>query len=205
MGGLRSGAIHEWLVEGGRGEPFAGPLGVWTHLAQQALERLTGTRLVLWIGRSCWPHPQALSGSVLACSVFVDADDRSERVWAADLALRSPAAGVVAVDARGFDMSASRRLQLAAGVGGGVCLLTRPWAERRALSAAWTRWRVTPVLSDSASPRWAIDLLRCKGVRPAQEGAHHWCVQHDHETGDVRVVPNVCDRRVAPACPAATA
>jgi len=203
------------MVDSPWGTPDAAPLGLFTHLVARHLAAVPAPPptlpLVVWIGRASHPYPRSLPGAVLAGSVFVDAVTRTERVWATDTALRSRGAGVVIADASGFDMSASRRLQLAAGLGGqgtnedgGVLgLLARPWGERREISAAWTRWRVSPARSDSDSPRWAIELLRCKGMRPTGEGAHRWCVQRDDETGDVGVVPEAGDRRDAPARPAA--
>jgi len=215
-GGLRLGAIHEWLVDTPWGPPDAAPLGLFTHLAARHLTAAPAptppTPLILWIGRACHPYPRSLPAAVLARSVFVDATTRTERVWATDTALRSRGAGLVIADASGFDMSASRRLQLAAGIGGiggpsekgggGVLgLLARPWGERREISAAWTRWRVSPTPSDSDSPRWAIELLRCKGMQPTGEGTRRWCVQRDDETSDVGVVPETGDRPAAPARP----
>ncbi|MFT5423244.1 MAG: hypothetical protein ACI89L_001018 [Phycisphaerales bacterium] len=203
-GGLRLGAVHEWLVESPQGQPDAAPLGIFAHLAAQHLAS-DNPSLVLWIGQACHPYPRSLPPVVLACSVFVTATTRTERVWATDTALRSRGAGVVIADASGFDMSASRRLQLAAGLSGGLGLLARPWSERGEISAAWTRWRVSPAMSDSDSPRWAIELLRCKRMQPTGEGTRRWCVQRDDETGDVGVVSQFGDRRVAPPRPATLA
>lgn len=216
-GGLRLGAIHEWLIQSPWGKPDAGPLGLFTHLAAKTLSQSLASSphppLVLWIGRACHPYPCSLPREVRARSVFVDATTRTERVWATDTALRSGGVGAVIADASGFDMSASRRLQLAAGIGGGgrgslagvIGLFTRPWNERREISAAWTRWRVSPTPSDSDSPRWAIELLRCKGMQTTGEGARQWCVQRDDETSNVSLVSETRDRCATPARPAALA
>ena len=56
-------------------------------------------------------------GDVLDRCLFIDLPKRTadrDRLWAIDLVLRSPAAGAVFADGCGFDMAATRRLQLAA-------------------------------------------------------------------------------------------
>ncbi len=199
-GGLRRRAIHEWLADP-HPAGFAAPLGLLAHLAARAQNQTDHTQLVTWIGRACWPHPRALPAPLLERSVFVDASDRAERVWATDLCLRSPATGVVVADARALDMSSSRRLQLAAGTGSALALLARPWRERHRISAARTRWRAEPEPSDTTSPRWAIRLLRCKGMQPDEERTR-WSVHRDDATGDVRVVPDAPDRSAPAVRPA---
>jgi hypothetical protein len=109
---------------------------------------------------------------LLARTLFVDPRGIRERLWAIDSALRSPAVGVVVADVSGFDMAASRRLQLAAGEGGGVGIFARPPREERELSAAATRWRVARSAPSRkrAGPGWTLELLRCKGAGAWQAG-----------------------------------
>lgn len=205
-GGLRRGTVHEWLTGGpdpGGGRWWSPPLGVLIHAAGRALREDDGGRRAVWVGRGVWPHPRAIPDpTLLARSMFVEARNDAERLWAIDLALRCAGVAVVVADGSGLGMGESRRLQLAAGTGGGVCLLARPWWERREVSAAWTRWRVAPAPSDGTDPRWTVELLRCKGMRPASEDARRWTVRREHETGDVRVVPDAPDRPGEAAGPA---
>ncbi len=200
-GGLRRGCVHEWLT--GDDSAFSlPPMSLLVHLADRSLEASPPGLLAIWIGRPCWPCPLALPAGLLARSVFVDAAEIDGRVWSADLALRAKAVGVVISDASGLGMSASRRLQLAASTGSAVGLLARPWRERGEVSAAWTRWRVEPEpagMTASTSPRWAIDLLRCKGLQSSDEGVRRWCVQRDHETCSVSLVPDAGDRSASSA------
>ncbi|MEZ6243380.1 MAG: hypothetical protein R3B57_10085 [Phycisphaerales bacterium] len=205
-GGLRRGAVHEWLT--GDPDPSGGhwwgpPLGVLIHAAGRALREDAAGRRAVWVGRRVWPHPRAVrAAALLERSVFVAPRGDAERLWAIDLALRCAGVAVVVADGSGLGMGESRRLQLAAGAGGGVCLLARPWWERREVSAAWTRWRVAPAPSDWTDPRWTVELLRCKGVRPAPEDARRWAVRREHETGDVRVAADAPDRPGEAAGPA---
>lgn len=184
MPGLERGAVHEWFAD----EPAAALL---SGLARQISER--GGRAV-WIGRACWAHP---GWSDIESSVFVDAPSIRERVWALDLALRCRGVACVIADGSGIDMAASRRLQLAAKLGGTLGLLARPLTDLGELSCARTRWRVTPAPNPHArffpEPRWTVELLRCKGLQPTHK-AQQWTVQYRYETSDVVVVSDVGNR-----------
>jgi hypothetical protein len=204
-GGLAIGAVHEWL---GLSEPEATswlpPITLLHHVLKRVLmprdasgenSRGLPTGLLVWIGERCRPYPPAtarwLGAAAASRCVFVRAGSVDERVWAMDLALRSEAVAAVIADAHGVRMPESRRLQLAAAgtrESGTrpIALLVRPAQEQSELSAARTRWLVSPRVSESVS--WTLELLRCKGVRPIGEEARQWAVQMNHETGDVRVV-----------------
>ncbi|MEO1584332.1 MAG: hypothetical protein AAFR96_07145 [Planctomycetota bacterium] len=203
--------VHEWLTAPGPRGLWLPPLAALIGLAWQAIEQpcqpsngcsATGPRSaagrVCWIGRSCWPFAHALLGrdpsrasepdrALLNRSIFVDARKAAERLWAADLAARSPGIAMVIADGRSLDMAASRRLQLAA-VDTPV-LLARPDSERAVLSAARTRWLVVPEATGSSAQRWRIEMLRNKATptHPSQ-GARHRAVQRDHATGYTRDV-----------------
>ncbi|MEX2213790.1 MAG: hypothetical protein WD768_06670 [Phycisphaeraceae bacterium] len=89
----------------------------------------------------------ALRTSLLSRSLFIDPPDRAARLWAIELSLRSPAVALVIADGSLLDMSATRKLQLAAEAGlragaGGIALLARPPHEQGEISAAVTRWTV---------------------------------------------------------------
>jgi hypothetical protein len=189
---LTRGQVHEWLGglggdEGREGGDEHAPMPLLVHLAWRALSDdggsgAAGDGLVVWIGRTVWPSGWALASAdplgrhLLRRSLLVDARDAGERVWAMDLALRQPGVAAVIGDGTGLDMAASRRLQLAAasrarggdGPGGTapLALLSRPGREGRALSAAATRWRAGPVVSENGRPRWSVALVRRKGLRP---------------------------------------
>lgn len=203
---LAAGRLHEWVLDDGgpeHGRWWAAPLTLLIHLARAAARASGGDR-VFWIGRRCWPYPPALAGGeeheqrLLRCSVFVDPPDAGARLWAIDLALRSGAAAAVVADAGGLDMAASRRLQLAAEAGaarGGALslgLLARPPWEVKALSAASTRWAARLAPSPNAAPRWTVELLRCKGVRPGHQ-PRMWLLERSHAQGVVAVSAQVGD------------
>lgn len=195
---------------------YTPPLGVLGWLAGRAVESdPEGRGRLIWVGPAVWGYPPALvqaggwrgSGggqrpdglSLVERSLFVRARGAADRLWAADVALRSGGASAVIADGSGFDLASTRRLQLAAEAGGGVCLLARPSWERAVLSAASTRWMVRWEASPTNSRRWGVELLRCKGLRPtARRGArdgpgdgHVWVLERDHATRDLRVVPDL--------------
>lgn len=159
---LPMGQVHEWLS--GEGEPDWLPsLGVLVGLAIAAF-RQNAVHCLVWIGRVCWPCPLLLDPhpGVLAASIFIDPADDQSRLWVTDFALRSPVPVGVIADGRKFTIAHTRRLQLAAGVGGGLCLLARSSRERATPSAAATRWVVEPSSSSSERPRWTVAAIRNK-------------------------------------------
>ena len=119
-------------------------------------------------------------------------DGAAQALWAMEEALRTPAVGAVCAEIDALDLTASRRLQLAAEAGGGFGLLLRGTVNRAANSAvppsaSVTRWRVTAAPSAPASPaslapslpgatRWQVELLRVRGGRP-----HHWLLEWRHD------------------------
>jgi protein ImuA len=124
----------------------------------------------MWIGRRVFPYPVFLARqhpSWLAASLFVDVRERDARVWAIDVALRSGVATCVVADGQGITLAESRRLQVAAKCGRGVALLARPSHEAAELSAAATRWMVTPRAAHAGDVKtrvaWTLTLVRSKG------------------------------------------
>ncbi|HZW11487.1 MAG TPA: hypothetical protein VFF69_16420 [Phycisphaerales bacterium] len=207
-GGLARGAVHEWFAETGERPSSGGsptPLAVLIHLARLAAPGADLSPAVVWIGRRCWPYPPLLArlgaGSLLHRSVFIDARDHAERIWAIDIALRCPGVAAVVGDAAGLSMAESRKLQLAAAGGRALGLIVKPVREIGEISAANTRWLVRSEPSQTGEPGWIVELLRCKGVRPMSEGVRRITVRWRHETGDVRLVPDTLDRPAEAARP----
>ncbi|MBO6782400.1 MAG: hypothetical protein JJ899_03880 [Alphaproteobacteria bacterium] len=101
-------------------------------------------------------------------------------LWAMEEALRAPAVGLVCAEIEEMDLTASRRLQLAAEAGNGLGLLLRRAPRGAALppTASVSRWRVSSLPGSPADederlpgrlpgrPRWRAELLRARGGRP---------------------------------------
>lgn len=166
--GLQSGRLHEVVgaIEG------AGTSLV-VHLlrrlmAQESRQGLNGGGPVFWCAPQASLYAPGLACRGLAVDrlIMVTAPRREDRLWAMEECLRC--SGVLAVvgelQARErIDLTASRRLQLAAGQGGAMALLLRPpvWRQHKperqdgpadggdlddegalGASAAVTRWQV---------------------------------------------------------------
>jgi len=212
------GAIHEWFDQG---STFPGrPVCVLSHLAGRALAEDGG--YVVWVGRRCWPYGRLLVHGddrlLLERSVFVDVPNDAAKLWAVDVALRCEAVSAVVADGSGFDIAATRRLQLAARAGRSMGLLARPPGERHELSAAATRWAIQPVVNhDRPRPRWRVTQLRCKsgvGLRLAACGltdphdsvAHHSSLiahhlEYDGVQGLIHLPAELGDRSANPTRP----
>ncbi|MCG3121888.1 MAG: hypothetical protein GIKADHBN_00260 [Phycisphaerales bacterium] len=219
-GGLARGVVHEWIgvgEDGGafggrvarrgwRGERWTPAMGLVVELARRAAVEgratVGGARTgwLIWIGREVWPYAPALSArgvSPRRC-LFVRARREQDRLWAADLVLRSgtvsASGGVLVVNGSRFDIAATRRLQLAAEASGGVCIVARPPWEASELSAAGTRWLVSCAAGGSAGvKRWKVELVRCKAGGGMAGDGRAWVVERDHATGGMRVAGDVRD------------
>ncbi len=162
-GGLARAGLHEVLA--------ADP-GAATGFCAMVLGRSAGA--VLWIGPEpdAWPPGLARFGLSPAQLVFVRAPRAADALWAMEEALRCPAVSGALLMTEGVDLTAARRLQLAAEAGGAIGLLLRPDTETDAPSATLTRWRVTGLAGTGGSPhelgdpRWRLELLRCRGGSP---------------------------------------
>ncbi len=195
-GGIPRRGVHEWWhIEDSPGARTA-PVDVLIHLAWQALlhdERHSpdAARCVVWVGRAVWPHAQALvrglrvgaramfgapcprlwpDARLVDRSLLVDTGgDTSARLWATEQAARCTGVCAVIADGAGFDLPATRRLQLAAS--NVLLLLARPRERHSTLSACSTRWRVRcaeqgDALANGAPPEptWIVELERAKGL-----------------------------------------
>src|SRR4051812_3389210 len=175
-GGLARAVLHEVAGEGGdreQGAAAAGFAALW-------LARLQETGPVLWIVRAGSRaaidlhahglHQQRLDPKRL---ILVATRRDDEALWAMEEGLKANSLGAVLGEVEKLDLTASRRLQLAAEAGGVTAFVLRRWrVMERALRdaaqpiAAVTRWRVT-ALPTTGGLCWQVDLTRCRGGRPA--------------------------------------
>jgi len=175
-GGLAMGAVHELIAT----DPADGSVfelaARWLGLAQ----RRQAGKWVLWCGRAERLYGPGLAqlGLDPARLVTVRAPRAEDALWVMEEALRCrDLAGAVA-EIEGLSLAQNRRLQLAAEAGGIGFLVRAPdraatGAELGA-SAAVTRWRIAALPGGPAPApgvlgpaRWKLELLRCRGGRPA--------------------------------------
>ncbi len=210
-GGLPAGGLHEWFgveridsaASERAGKQWSPALSLLTHLAWQAVDRLTEKPWIVWVGRRCHPYPRILirkggaDRRLLSQSLFVTPSDAAARLWAIDVAVHSPVVGVVIADSSGFDRAATQRLQLTAHNHGTLILAACPPRQRDVLSAAQTRWMVTAIAPSARSrkgirPQWSVELLRCKGVRP-NDAKRTWLMEWNHAEGAINLSAGLAD------------
>jgi protein ImuA len=216
-GGLALGALHEILGAGPDEEDGAAAAGFAAGIAGR-LDR----GIVLWAAKRADLYGPGLAeyGLDPARIVLVRTARDDDILWALEEGLRasnSPG-GIAAVigEVGRLPMVAGRRLQLAAERSGITAFLLRRWrnggeaaAERERPSAALTRWRVAALpslpneLIGAGEPgigrkRWRVDLLRCRGARPAS-----WQLEVADATGALSLSAALADRPAAPRRPAA--
>lgn len=133
---------------------------------------------------------------ILHVAVRRDADV----LWAAEEGLRCGALAAVLADLDGADFTASRRLSLAAQEGLTPALVLRDDRLVPA-SAAASRWRIAALPGGAdpfderapGLPRWALELVRCRGGRPMT------CkVEWNRETCRFGLAATLADRPAAP-------
>ena len=219
--GLPCAAVHE-VVDGGRAVRVGAGVGhgggaatAFTAALLGRRQRETG-RPVFWIAaqESLCGHGLAAYGLATDALILVRATSPVDALWAMEEALREPGVGAVVGEIAELGLTASRRLQLAAEVGGvtGILLRSEP-AEVAASpnaatekpqatpSACVTRWRVRAAASGPARPthvvgpaRWQVELLRCRGGTPRQ-----WLVEWDDATCGFALAAPFPDRPAVPA------
>jgi protein ImuA len=187
-GGLPRGVLHE--VAGGAGD------GAAVGFAAALAGRLAGAGgVLLWCRsraarqESGLPHGPGLAAFGLAAArlILVEAKRPAEVLWAMEEGLRSAALAVVVGEAAAADLSASRRLQLAAEACGATALLLRI-GQRGGASAALTRWHIAAEPGGLLRPAWQVRLLRCRGGMPkGGDGAAAWRLEWDEQALSFRL------------------
>jgi protein ImuA len=174
-GGLARGALHEVAGEGADREQAAAGAG----FAALWLAQLQASGPVLWIVRAASRaaldlHAHGLRQLALDPDrlILVAAKKDDEALWTMEEGLKTRALGAVLGEIGKLDLTASRRLQLAAEGSGVTAFVLRRWrlmqqAEREAAQpiAAVTRWRIA-ALPGQGETRWKVELARCRGGRP---------------------------------------
>lgn len=191
QGGLARAGLHEVL---------AAEAGAAAGFCAVILGRTAGP--VLWIGPDpdAWPPGLVRYGLSPADLVLVRAPRPADGLWAMEEALRCPAVGGALLTLSELDLTAARRLQLAAEAGGALGLLLRPDTEDAGPSAALTRWRVgaLPGSGDAvhslSDPRWRLDLLRCRAGAP-RSWTVTWRATTDRLETDTDTLPHPSRRR----------
>jgi protein ImuA len=212
-GGLRRGALHEIVAADYR--DMGAAMGFLMGLAVRASVLAPGACMVGCEGSRAPFDIGALYGPGLAEFGFdparlivVSVSRAVELLWTMEEALRLGALGAVIgeIDGRDarLDLTATRRLQLAAEEGGTPAFLLTGH-ESAGASAAVTRWRVAATPSEpikgsgmelAGRPRWRVRLDRCRGgMDGVLDG--EWLVEWDARTRLLRQMPSAATGHTA--------
>ena len=199
----------QWLEKGNRlgraqrrgGEDLAASGGGWiASIWRGCLGGGSGGGLRGWVGARRLPH---LAGSWgwggRWLSILCTRAD--ERLWSIEQCVRCAAISTVIADGRGLDFTATRRLQLAVESRRTPVklVLLRAADELARPSAARVRGVVWPRPSKDGVVRWNAQLLRRKGVRPADDLGEGDRVVLEVRRGEVVVVHQPADVADRPA------
>ncbi len=169
-GGLPLGALHE-VAGGGMGAVD----GAASALFAAAIAGRTAGQ-VLWCVTRTDLFAPALFQAGLGPErvIFLEASDDQTVLACCEEALRHGGLGAVVGEVSRLSPTASRRLQLAAEQHATLGVIVRRWrrqadaADFGQPTAAYTRWRVTPLPSSPlptqgvGRARWLVELNRCK-------------------------------------------
>jgi protein ImuA len=186
-GGFAHGRVHELFAASSDDAAASAGFALTLAIGAMAMDGTTGTKPVIWLRSdraaraggvvhgAGWAE---LGGAPDAC-LFVLAEDAKSLLRAAVDALRCGGLGAVVVEGWGrmpeLDLTASRRLSLAAKQSGVPLLLLRVDAE--------TRWQVAAAPSHAlaanapGAPCFDVELLRCRS-RPAGKS---WRLEWDRD------------------------
>ena len=197
-GGLALGVLHE--VTGGGGDMLQGAAAAL--FIAGILARLPGP--VLWClqRRDLFAPGLGQAGLDPDRVIYAETGDAAATLLIMEEGLRHGGlAGVVGEVSR-LPMVATRRLQLAAESKGvtGFALCRWQAAAQKEPSAAVSRWRISSLPSAPlpvpgiGRARWQVELLRCRGVEPAQ-----WMMEACDAQGRLAVPAGVADGPAAAA------
>ena len=200
-GGLPTACLHEVTATTSADGAAAG-------FAATLLARLTEAegarpRPVLWCAAGNGLYGPGLAGYGLDTRrlVLVRGRSQADLLWAMEEGLRSGTLAAVLGEVHEADLTATRRLQLAAEKGRSTALLlatsqAKTGAGNPVPSAAVTAWRVGAALSAPApygiglgAERWRVELIRCRGGVPRQ-----WLLEWNDEANRLVVASELRDR-----------
>lgn len=191
--GLAPAAVHEIAAEGYADTPaamgFAASLGIRRlSMADSASRPLLWARLCHANGEwgRLYGHGLARLGLPRDRLLTVSLRRPQSLLWTVEEALKSGSLALIIADTdrHAFDLTAARRLSLAAKAGSTPALLLFPHGLSGG-TAALTRWSVranpsSPPFFDAGAPgppSWVLALVRCRAGRPGV-----WSVEWDHAT-----------------------
>ncbi|MCH9051827.1 MAG: hypothetical protein IIA72_12200 [Proteobacteria bacterium] len=175
-GGLPAGALHEVIAGDVSAAATAFALTLAASLAAPGGGRGgKGPAPFLWCVNGFVPYGPGLAAFGIEHRQLIVVRGRNDRevLWAAEEGLGAGALAAVFAEVHALDLTASRRLALAARESGVTAFALRPFGTAPAATAALTRWRVTSAQSlgeasdgGVGTACWRLELLRCRNAMP---------------------------------------
>jgi protein ImuA len=205
-GGLVRAALHELIAQ------TPGDAGATTDFCAALLARLLKgcEKPVLWCLQTqvtdagdLYPPGLTWLGLDPARLLVVRTKHDADTLWVLEEGLRCGALTAVIGEVKTANLTASRRLQLAAEASSCTALLLRPASNSPGPSAAATRWRIRAApsqprgwaarLDEPGTVCWQTSLFRCRGGAPGS-----WLMEWHDETSDLALVTPLRDRSGEP-------
>lgn len=174
-GGLPAGALHEVIAGDVSAAATAFALTLAASLAAGEGRGRKGPAPFLWCVNGNVPYGPGLAAFGIEDHQLLVVRGRNDRdvLWAAEEGLGARALAAVFAEVHALDLTASRRLALAARESGVTAFALRPFGTAPAATAALTRWRVTSAQSlgeasdgGVGTACWRLELLRCRNAMP---------------------------------------
>jgi protein ImuA len=220
QGGLKLAGLHEVIALSPGFLGFTGISGASSGFAAWLLKKCLGHSpgIALWCRRPAGRFDPQPYGPGLAQwldptrLLLIEARQQTDVLWAMEEGLRCKGVAAVLGETGSVDLTATRRLLLAAEGGGSMAILLRP-AGTATSSAALSRWRIsaaaaqststlsTGSLRDIARPRWQVELSRARGLITGDQ-ATCWLMEWNDETGDLALASSPLDRSSGATRPA---
>lgn len=185
-GGLSFGQLHEWhsnfFPNSALKKRLIPPHLILCSLFRNVVKQNLGCKkAIIWIGKECWPSAhilnllsQDLDWEWQKQVLLLDPKSKQDRLSAFRSCLRSISVLATIGDASGLNLIATRQLQFAVRMGGGIGILLRRDASND--FSAYTKWLVEPSLTiKSNAPlkriralngivSWNLSLLKAPGL-----------------------------------------
>ncbi len=194
--GLARGGLH--VVQG---RPGDGAVYGFTLALTGRLRANDG--IVVWIqcGRDCQENGIPYGPGLRALGIdsrhllLVKARRAVDLLWSMEEALRCPDLAVIVGEGVAPNITAARRLQLAAETGSTTAVLVTP-PGTAPNTTALTHWRIAAAPAETTAlpprhPAWTVELVRCRGGKPGQ-----WRMEWRHETFHLDLAAPLVDRPV---------
>ena len=154
-------------------------------------------RLVICIGRDVWPSPYFLRDCFRETSffenfLFLNPANEKQQLKALETALRSESVVAVVTNCKKLSFSFTQKILLLAKNSRARSFIFRNRKEMKMKSSAYSRWMITPVVSNSELPCWKMALLSSKGSQATQK---EWIMElSDEKALPLCLLPELVDK-----------